>query len=228
MKKQIEFITLNDLLEGEYIGLATTESAIQEVLNSAVRQHNNEFYVGTDVKRWLSSFMILTQDDMEERFVLLDIEGNEQFTNSWKQHRLEVLSHCNSYNWSGNSNCDIQFHLLQDDAQNCYAYVNVHLGGDPRGGYTEGILLDIDTYNRDCLINFVDNLSEYCNSGYIEIDGVEYSIYGNILSEYLEVYNHTTKESYEICASVYEFDKEGYEQALKEVVLEALKENENN
>lgn len=225
MEKQIEFITINDLLEGEYMGLATTESAIQAVLNSAVRQHGNEFYVGTDVKEWLSSFMILRQDDMEERFTLFDKEGYETTIDSWKEHPFEVLGHDNSYNWCGRSNTDIDFRLLQSENGDCYAYVRVHIGNDIRGGYTDGILLDLDTQSKDCY-NFTENIYEHGNSGFIEVDGVEYSINGNILSEYLDVYNHTTNESYEICASVYEFDKEGYEQALKEVVLEALKESE--
>lgn len=222
MQKQLEFITLNDLLEGEYMGLATTESAIQAVLNNAVRTHSNEFYVGTDVKQWLSSFNVLTQDDMEERFALLDEEGHEKTIDSWKKHSFEVLGHDNSYNWSGHSNVNIDFRLLQSENGVCYAYVRVHCGGDVRGNYTIGILLDLETDNKDCFINFVDNIYEHINGGYIEIDGVEYGIYGNILSEYLEVYNHITHESYEVCESVYELNQEGFEKALKEVVEVAL------
>lgn len=225
MQQQLEFITLNDLLEGKYMGLATTESAIQAVLNNAVRTHSNEFYVGTDVKQWLSSFEALDEIDCIALFSKDNEEGHV-IKNSHLEHTFAVLSHDNSYNWSGHSNVDIDFRLLQSENGDCYAYVSVHIGSDIRAGYTNGILLDLNTDSKDCFINFVDNVHEHVNGGYIELDGVEYSIYGNILSEYLEVYNHTTHESYEVCASVYEFDKEGYEQALKEVVLEALKENE--
>lgn len=227
MQQQLEIITLNDLLEGEYMGLATTESAIQVVLNNAVRTYSNEFYVGTDVKEWLSSFEALNENDLEEKFSRYDEEGYT-IEGSHLEHTFTELSHDNSYNWSGRSNTDIDFRLLQDENDNCYAYVRVNTGQDPRYGYTDGILIDLETQSTDCFINFVDNVHEHVNGGYIEINGVGYGVYGNILSEYLEVYNHTTNESYEICASVYEFDKEGYEKALKEVVLEALKENENN
>lgn len=223
MQKQVEYITLNDLLTANYMGLATTDQEIQSVLNSAVRTHSNEFYVGTDVKLWLSSFEAVNMEVIQDRFGMFDDDDN--FTDINYHHNFEVLSHGNSYNWGGHSNCDIDYRLLQDEHGNCYAYVRIHIGSDIRTGYTNGILLDLDTYSSDCFVNFMDNVYEPCNSGFISIDGIDYSIDGNILSCYLSIYNHTTHESFEYCDSVYEFDKEGFEQALKQVVLDAIEEN---
>lgn len=227
MQKQVEYITLNELMTGDYMGLAVTEEQIQSVLNSAVRSHSNEFYVGTDVKQWLSSFEALNQNDLEEKFSQYDDDDNE-IPHTWKDHQFEILLQDNSYNWGRRSNTDIDFRLLQSENGDCYAYVRVHIGTDIRSGYTDGILLDLETDSKDCFINFVDNLYEYGNSGYIEIDGIEYGIQGEILSEYLSIYNYTTHEIYETCGAIYEFDEQGFENALREIVLEALEENKKD
>lgn len=216
--------TLEELMTMDYMGLATTESAIQNVLDSAVRSHSNEFYVGTDVKQWLSSFEALTNDRLIESYPMYD--DNEETIDELNIHTAFIeISHDNSYNWGGNSNTDIDYRLLQDEFGNMFAYVRVHIGSDIRSGYTNGILLDLDTDNEEyAFLNFIEGTYECGNGGYVEIDGVEYSIDGEITSEYLRVYNHTTDDSYDVCGLVYEFDRDGFEKALKEIVLEAIEE----
>lgn len=208
---------LKELLE---IGLATTSKEIEEVLNCATR--GNDFYVGTDVKKWLSSFEALTLDDMIENFSNIDDE-NEIIENSYLDFVFEELTHDNSYNWGGNSNCDIDFKILRGDNKSIYMYVRVHVGSDIRAGYTHGMLLDLDTYDyTDYHCELFGNISNFNNSVYLEIEGVGYSIQGDITSGYLSIYNHTNYNDIEVYASIYEFDNDGFMKEARELVLENL------
>lgn len=219
------YFTLEELMTMDYMGLATTQEEINLILESAKRE--NDFYVGTNVKEWLKSMDILDMGTMEERFAQVSEEDGSFIEGSYMKHLFKETRHDNTYNWSGHSSTDIDFRFLQDGYENMYAYVQVHIGTDPRGGYTKGLLIDLDTYSTDCIHNFVDNIFEHGNDGYIELNGVDYSISGDILGEYLSVYSYDTHESYEICDSVYCWSQEEFDKELKDIVLEALKENQN-
>jgi len=214
--------TLEEIISTNYMGLATTKEEIEEVLEHGTRE--NDYYVGTDVKSWLSSFEILSLDDIIEKFSAFEDDERYDTPDSWQLHSFKEKSHDNSYNWSGHSSKDIDFRFLEDEFGNMYAYVRIHIGGDIRGNYTDGILIDLETESTDCIYNFVDNLSEHCNGGYITIDGTDYSIDGDILGEWLSVYNHTTHEGFEIATSCYCWSQEEYEKELKEIVLEAIED----
>ena len=203
------------------MGLATSNEEIKEVLSSATR--GNDFYVGTDVKVWLDRFEILNLNDIIEKFSKINDE-NEVIEESYLSHSFREILHGNSYNWHGNSNCDIDFKFLQDENDNIYAYVRIHVGSDIRQGYTEGILLDLETYNEDdAMIIFLNPIYECTNSGSVEINNIEYSVDGNIYSEYLTIYNHNTDESIDIIDSIYEFNEKDFNAEIKRLVLENIK-----
>lgn len=213
--------TLEELMTENYMGLATTESAIKAVLEHGER--GNDFYVGTDVKQWLSSFEILDENNLIEKFSMLDDDG-EIVPDTYQQHAFEETSHGNSYNWCGHSSTNIDFRFLQDEFGNMYAYVRVHIGGDIRGNYTDGILIDLETDDKDCAYLFLEGVYEHSNCGWITIDDVEYSIDGDITNEYLRVYGNDGKIDTEIATGVYCWSKEEFEKELREVVEEALAE----
>lgn len=209
-------INLNELL---IEGLATTQEQVESILDQATR--GNDFYIGTDVKKWLSNFTAITLDDMLEDFSQLDDE-NEIIENSHLEFNFTEISHDNSYNWGGQSNCDIDFKILQGENEKVYMFVRIHVGMDIRAGYTNGILLDLETYNTDCYYLIFDSLSEFGNSAYMEIDGIGYSIDSDIITEGLRIYNHENFNDIQVYDSIYEFDIEGFNNALKELILENI------
>lgn len=202
-----EITTLVELREYDELTLNSTE--VEEVIESA--KGRNEFYVGTDMKEFLNSFDVVTEEEFEE------LEWNNET-------EFEVLTHDNTYNYGGNGSTDIDYKILYSDYHdNTYVLVRVHIGTDIRGGYTKAILLDLKCDSTDPLYNFVDYAYEcQSESGYIEVEGVGFSFSGDIFSEGVQVYNHSTDEDYMLYGGFYNNDKEDFEAEL----LEALKENE--
>lgn len=207
MTKFKEINTLAELIEYNELTLNSTD--VKEVIASA--KGRNEFYVGTDMEAFLNSFDVLTESDLEDLY----IDEKTEF---------EVLTHDNTYNYGGNGSTDIDYKILYSDYHdNTYVLVRVHIGTDIRGGYTKGILLDLNCNSTDPLYNFVDNAYECeSQSGYIEVEGVGFSFSGSIFSELVQVYNHSTDEAHELYGGFYNNNKEDFEAEL----LEALKDNE--
>jgi len=203
-----EKITLQELIDN---GLVLENDKIQSVCDAG--QRKNDFYVGTNVKEWLESFKKMNNKSIAEKF------GQENYN----QIVFKIIGGDNSYNWGGLSSKDVQFIILSDSENNKYICLSVHIGKDIRAGYSNSILIDLQTDSEDYSVYILDNINESCNSASIEYEGVTYNIQGEISSEYLSVYSYETDDVIEIVNCVYCCSKEEYEKELINIVKEAIK-----
>lgn len=211
--------TLNELLEGEAFGLVVSDNGIERALSHAKR---DDFYIGTDVYKWLSSMDILTEDDLEDYFPLLDEEDYIIGTNF--DVELTEVAHDNSYNWGGNSSTDIDFRVLTYNDK-LFLYVSIHIGGDVRCNYSNGVLIDLGYNDGDWVYTLFADINDYENSrgGDVVVDGETYSIDGDIMTEELRIYNVDAHEEYTAYECVYEPTKEEFDNACIKIVEEAIK-----
>lgn len=71
-----------------------------------------------------------------------EYEGTEYFEMLEKSGKLKEISHENSYNWFSPLSNDLDFIKYENvETDEIYIQMMVHLGGDPRGNYTDYILL---------------------------------------------------------------------------------------
>ena len=93
----------------------------------------------------------------------------------------------NSYNWLAPINHHFDFKVYDNDNTDCdacYIEFKVHRFGDVRGNYTESVMLEfMNNYE------FYEALSECNKYNTIEIDGINYSVDVNILSDTFEVFD---------------------------------------
>ena len=93
----------------------------------------------------------------------------------------------NSYNWMAPVNHHFNFNVYDNEntaRDVCYVEFKVHRFGDVRGNYTESVVLE---FMNDC--EFYETLSECNKYNNIEIDGVNYNVDVNILSDGFEVFD---------------------------------------
>ena len=93
----------------------------------------------------------------------------------------------NSYNWMAPINHDFDFKIYDNKntaCDVCYIEFKVHRFGDVRGNYTETVVLQFDNNYE-----FLETLSECNKYNTIEIDGINYSVDVNILSDTFEVFD---------------------------------------
>lgn len=195
-----ETITIKELKENIWERLELHATEIHNIFEVAKPKNYN--YVGTNVFEWLSRYEIVDTDFLVDRY-----SDEEDFT-SIDNIEFEIVYHDNSYNWGGNSNIDIDFKGLVDNHDNMYLLVKFHIGTDIRAGYTNSIMLDLNAYaynnaSENFFLTMFDSLHENSITGYVEINGIEYSINGHIEREELEIYNHTTDESIEVYDAIY-------------------------
>lgn len=213
--------TLDELLGGEYFGLVVTDRGIEQALSYAKR--DNDFYIGTDVHEWLNNMEIVRKENLGEYFPLFDEEGDVIGVDF--ESELVETSADNSYNWGGNGSTDFNVSIFEND-MNTFAYIAIHKGGDIRGNYSNGILVDLGQCDStDAYMYLLEDAYSYNNDGYTEIDGVFYSISGDITTEELNIYNHDTHEDYYGYGCVYAHSQEEFEKECKELVMEVLENN---
>lgn len=71
-----------------------------------------------------------------------DIEGSELFEELEDSGEIVEENHDNTYNWNNPISNDIDFIKYKNvETDEIYIKMMVHLGGDPRGNYTDYILL---------------------------------------------------------------------------------------
>ena len=74
-----------------------------------------------------------------------DIEGSELFEELEESGEIVEENHNNSYNWNSPISNDLDFIEYKNvETNEIYIKMMVHLGGDPRGNYTDYILLKFD------------------------------------------------------------------------------------
>lgn len=224
MTKFDTVFTLAELVEGEFFGLELDADNVEEIIEAGKARH--EFYIGTDVKEWLSKFTAVTSDNLGEYFPTWDDE--EEWDDEGTPNLDTALYFSdgdNSYNWGGNGSADINFNLVRDDNGRGFVYVAIHIGSDIRAGYTTGILLDLESYSDDdLLLYFLEPAYEVSESLDVEYKGDTYYVSGNILSEEVDVYRESDSESFYTWGCVYEDDGKEAEAELLEIVARALGE----
>lgn len=222
MSKFDTVFTLAELVEGEFFGLELEADNVEEIIEAGKARH--EFYIGTDVKEWLSKFTAVTSDNLGEYFPTWDdAEERDDTDRPNLETALYFSDGDNSYNWSGNSSTDINFNLVHDDLGRGFVYVAIHIGSDIRAGYTTGILLDLESYSDDdLLIYFLEPAYEASEGLDVEYNGDTYYVNGNILSEEVDVYRESDGASFYTYGYVYENDGKRAETELLEIVARAL------
>lgn len=125
-------------------------------------------------------------------------------------HRIGEILKCNpihpynTYNWSANCSDNIQgFDFTYKG--NDYCALQVHLGGDIRGAYSDPVVFEG---------SFVSNAGDFCpGSTTVTVDGHDFSITPNLIGEYNDVYDCTTGEA---CREISDCDLRDIENTLRE------------
>lgn len=222
MTKFSTVFTLAELVEGEFFGLELDADNVETIIEAGKPRH--EFYIGTDVAKWLSKFTAVTSDNLGEYFPTWDDEEEWDDTDAPNLDTALYFSDGdNSYNWGGNSSADIDFNLVRDDMGRGFVYVAIHIGMDIRAGYTKGILLDLESYSDDdLLIDFLEPAYEASEGLDVEYNGDTYRVDGTITSEEVDVYRESDSASFYTYGYVYENDGKEAETELIEIVERAL------
>lgn len=95
---------------------------------------------------------------------------------------LEEIHSDNSYNWLAPVSNDFNFYMYRVEGV-CFVEFKVHRFGDPRGNYTEPVLLKFDHEN-----DFFEAIRETTKYVNVEVDGEDYEICIIPFSDRLEVY----------------------------------------
>ena len=217
--KMTNVYTIHELVKDNWEQLVLNRKEAIEILE--VAKPKSLHYVGTHVYNWLSNYMLVDREFLGEKY------GDEEGFTGIENLQFQVIYHDNSYNWNGNGNIDFDFKFLVDDNDSLYMLVKFHIGTDIRMGYTKSILLDLDTYlysDNDMLMAL-----DYCLvkengvGGYVSIDNTFYSIDGDLMSDFITVYNHDTNDTIEVYENLYLWDsEEEFTNACFELVKEHL------
>lgn len=124
-----------------------------------------------------------------------------------EESTLEFIKGYNTYNWNGNIDHNINFNHIKYNEED-FIMLKIHRYGDVRSNYT------VEAIVRIKLDEFIDiimeNLSVYDS---IKVDGIDYQVSISAMNEFIEVYNPSNEENFEICTTAEEED-----------MIEAIKE----
>ena len=124
---------------------------------------------------------------------------------------LRELFSDNSYNWNGRVSNHFDFKVYKDETQgDIYIVFKVHRYGDVRCNYTKECLLKFDYYDE-----FLDVITEANKFTNVEVDGKEYDLYVNALSDGYEI---TEVETGKDIGFAYETDKESIIKEIREML----------
>lgn len=123
---------------------------------------------------------------------------------------IDVNCTCdNTYNWSSPISNNLDFSIYDSLLdKSVWVELKVHRYGDVRGNYTDNVLLHFD-----CVEFFYEALTESNKYIDIDVDGVEYEAYIDILSDSCEVY----LDGEYVCYA-YGCDKEDIAEVIKEKI----------
>ena len=117
----------------------------------------------------------------------------------------------NSYNWSVSVSNHFDFKVYKDETLgDTYIVFKVHRYGDVRCNYTKECLLKFNSYGQ-----FLDTIKEANKFITVEVDGKEYDLYVNVLSDGYEVYDAETGK---YVGYTYETDKESIIEEIREMI----------
>ena len=124
---------------------------------------------------------------------------------------LRELFSDNSYNWNGRVSNHFDFNVYKDETLgDVYIVFKVHRYGDVRCNYTKECLLKFNSYDQ-----FLDTITESNKFVTIKVDGKEYDLYVNALSDGYEVYDTETGE---YVGYTYETDKKSIIEEIGEML----------
>ena len=159
-----------------------------------------------------------------------DIEGSELFEELEESGEIVEENHNNSYNWNSPISNDLDFIEYKNvGTGEIYIKMMVHLGGDPRGNYTDYILLKFDGeweyleafYENSYNSYEVGNKSVYFEN--VECKGKLYNItVDSYWHDDLKRYYITDEKGEEVDTGEEYFDYE-YDD-MKEEIMEILSE----
>ena len=119
----------------------------------------------------------------------------------------------NSYNWMAPVNHHFNFNIYDNENTACgvcYIEFKVHRFGDVRGNYTESVMLE---FMND--YEFYEALSECNKYNTIEIDGINYSVDVNILSDTFEVFDDNGSYIATVCG----YDADEITEEIKNAIV---------
>lgn len=159
-----------------------------------------------------------------------DIEGSELFEELEESGEIVKENHDNSYNWNSPISNDLDFIKYKNvGTDEIYIKMMVHLGGDPRGNYTDYILLKFDA-EWEYADAFYENSYNGCEIGSksVYFENIEYKgkLYNITVDSYwhddLKRYYITNESGEEVESGEAYFEYE-YDD-MKEEIMEILSE----
>lgn len=126
--------------------------------------------------------------DIPNKYVKMDKyfgTGALQYMEELTGREMDYFIGDNTYNWSGKIDFDLDFRSWEGNDDNYYVAIQVHLGGDIRGNYSDFCLLKFD-----CEDDFYETIENFTNENcYFEYEFKGYTFYivPSIFSEYLYV-----------------------------------------
>ena len=157
-----------------------------------------------------------------------DIEGSELFEELEDSGEIVEENRYNSYNWNSSISNDLDFIKYKNvETDEIYIQMMVHLGGDPRGNYTDYILLKFDA-EWEYMDAFYENSYSGCEVGsksvYFENVECKGKLYNITVDSYwhddLKRYYITDKNGEEVESGEAYFEYE-YDD-MKEEIMEIL------
>lgn len=116
-----------------------------------------------------------------------DIEGSELFDELEESGEIIEENRYNSYNWNSPISNDLDFIKYKNvGTDEIYIKMMVHLGGDPRGNYTDYILLKFDA-DWEFVEAFYENVYNFnYGSKTVSFENVEYK--GNLYNIVIDAF----------------------------------------
>ena len=126
-----------------------------------------------------------------------DIEGSELFEELEDSGEIVEENRYNSYNWNSSISNDLDFIKYKNvGTDEIYIEMMVHLGGDPRGNYTDYILLKFDA-DWEFVEAFYENVYNFnCGSKTVSFENVEYK--GNVYNIVIDAFWFDEQQRYYI------------------------------
>ena len=151
-------------------------------------------------------------DEETEEYEVKEVDTIDEYLDFIEEaYGLRELFSDNSYNWNGRVSNHFDFKAYKDETLgDIYIVFKVHRYGDVRCNYTKECLLKFNSYEQ-----FLETITEANKFTNVEVDGKEYDLYVNALSDGYEVYNTETGE---YVGYTYETDKESIIEEIREML----------
>ena len=186
---------------------------IDKIIDDIPKIGIEEWGVDNELKYVVDTRELLKE--LKDYEVEIPNEYYDKYKNEWGNGVLEYMQqelganddNCkgeNTYNYGGRVSHDIHYITYVDDDNYYYVAINIHRSGDVRCNYTDFCLLKFD--GSDYFYTIIDEICMNISSNIMVVDNQVYDFYTTMFSEYVDVYNHDTGDSYQI----YCYDDESF------------------